>query len=230
MLLNYNSKQQQQLQQQQQQQHQQQQLNSQTLPHQSQSTDNNAEDTSNDVSEIGTISDLTTPEAISATNNTLGGSGVGSGLTLGTELQSSSPTKDIKDCIDNIVDERGATTTTSSLTVSCTTPTTTAAIAAVLAAAAANTSATMTPINMALASSVPPAVTTTTTTTATFMNGNNNSCSISNPLSIPTKSSTFDYLYEFSETRKVLEEFFKCPSNDDKPIIENSSDVDSIVS
>ena len=23
--------------------------------------------------------------------------------------------------------------------------------------------------------------------------------------------STFDYLYEFSETRKVLEEFFKCP-------------------
>ena len=32
----------------------------------------------------------------------------------------------------------------------------------------------------------------------------------------PTASSTFDYLYEFSETRKVLEEFFKCPSNDDK--------------
>ncbi|CAH1965182.1 unnamed protein product [Acanthoscelides obtectus] len=26
-----------------------------------------------------------------------------------------------------------------------------------------------------------------------------------------TTSSTFDYLYEFSETRKVLEEFFKCP-------------------
>lgn len=24
--------------------------------------------------------------------------------------------------------------------------------------------------------------------------------------------STFDYLYEFSETRKVLEEFFKCPA------------------
>lgn len=43
-----------------------------------------------------------------------------------------------------------------------------------------------------------------------------------------TKSSTFDYLYEFSETRKVLEEFFKCPSNDDKPI-ENGSDVDSVV-
>uniref|UniRef100_A0A182M3L3 PID domain-containing protein n=1 Tax=Anopheles culicifacies TaxID=139723 RepID=A0A182M3L3_9DIPT len=28
-------------------------------------------------------------------------------------------------------------------------------------------------------------------------------------------SSTFDYLYEFSETRKVLEEFFKCPSTED---------------
>lgn len=31
-----------------------------------------------------------------------------------------------------------------------------------------------------------------------------------------TKESTFDYLYEFSETRKVLEEFFKCPNDDDK--------------
>jgi hypothetical protein len=25
-------------------------------------------------------------------------------------------------------------------------------------------------------------------------------------------TTAFDYLYEFSETRKVLEEFFKCPS------------------
>jgi hypothetical protein len=33
--------------------------------------------------------------------------------------------------------------------------------------------------------------------------------------------STFDYLYEFSETRKVLEEFFKCPT----PAEEESSDV-----
>ncbi|ALC49413.1 X11Lbeta [Drosophila busckii] len=48
------------------------------------------------------------------------------------------------------------------------------------------------------------------------------------PLSLHTKSSTFDYLYEFSETRKVLEEFFKCPSNDEQPIMENGSDVDSI--
>lgn len=40
------------------------------------------------------------------------------------------------------------------------------------------------------------------------------------PSTIPTDNisnlvssggSTFDYLYEFSETRKVLEEFFKCP-------------------
>lgn len=44
----------------------------------------------------------------------------------------------------------------------------------------------------------------------------------------PQHNSTFDYLYEFSETRKVLEEFFKCPTNDEK-IIENGSDVDSIV-
>lgn len=45
----------------------------------------------------------------------------------------------------------------------------------------------------------------------------------------PPKNSTFDYLYEFSETRKVLEEFFKCPGNDEK-VPENGSDVDSIVS
>lgn len=50
------------------------------------------------------------------------------------------------------------------------------------------------------------------------------------PGTIDTKSSTFDYLYEFSETRKVLEEFFKCPSNDRPSILENGSDVDSIVS
>ncbi|VEN55668.1 unnamed protein product, partial [Callosobruchus maculatus] len=38
---------------------------------------------------------------------------------------------------------------------------------------------------------------------------NNINCSLTpNPT---TTSSTFDYLYEFSETRKVLEEFFKCP-------------------
>lgn len=43
------------------------------------------------------------------------------------------------------------------------------------------------------------------------------------------RSSTFDYLYEFSETRKVLEEFFKCPVKEDK-VLENGSDVDSIVS
>lgn len=32
-------------------------------------------------------------------------------------------------------------------------------------------------------------------------------------------NSTFDYLYEFSETRKVLEEFFKCPPDGDNPLL-----------
>lgn len=30
------------------------------------------------------------------------------------------------------------------------------------------------------------------------------------------KTSTSDYLYVFSETRKVLEESFKCPNTDDE--------------
>ncbi|XP_059618796.1 uncharacterized protein LOC132263183 [Phlebotomus argentipes] len=46
------------------------------------------------------------------------------------------------------------------------------------------------------------------------------------------KLSTFDYLYEFSETRKVLEEFFKCPIAEDDKTLEklsdfNGSDADS---
>lgn len=49
---------------------------------------------------------------------------------------------------------------------------------------------------------------------------------------IPT--STFDYLYEFSETRKVLEEFFKCPETDKIKELEKFSDFnesdDSLVS
>lgn len=61
----------------------------------------------------------------------------------------------------------------------------------------------------------------------------------------PPPSSAFDYLYEFSETRKVLEEFFRCPAmpgntqlgvNDEivnfqvsiKPIIEER-DVEGVV-
>ncbi|KAJ8923799.1 hypothetical protein NQ315_010381 [Exocentrus adspersus] len=35
-----------------------------------------------------------------------------------------------------------------------------------------------------------------------------------------TTSSTFDYLYEFSETRKVLEEFFKCPPPEEENRLE----------
>ena len=49
---------------------------------------------------------------------------------------------------------------------------------------------------------------------------------------IPT--STFDYLYEFSETRKVLEEFFKCPVDEPKSFEKfsdfNESDGESLVS
>ncbi|XP_017470545.1 PREDICTED: uncharacterized protein LOC108362185 [Rhagoletis zephyria] len=119
--------------------------------------DNNAEDTSNDVSEIGTISDLTTPEAISAT-------GVPTTFTCATD----SPALNV-----------------------------------------ANSAAMPPPSTSAMAACKPV----TTISSSAF--------------SIPTKSSTFDYLYEFSETRKVLEEFFKCPSIDDRPI-ENGSDVDSI--
>ncbi|XP_067641272.1 serine-rich adhesin for platelets isoform X2 [Eurosta solidaginis] len=117
--------------------------------------DNNAEDTSNDVSEIGTISDLTTPEAISA--------------TTGTPIYTT--------------DSPAANATS------------------------ANTA-------------MPP-------TSATGYACKPLTTFSSSAFSIPTKSSTFDYLYEFSETRKVLEEFFKCPSIDDRPI-ENVSDVDSI--
>ncbi|XP_037932052.1 probable serine/threonine-protein kinase DDB_G0282963 [Teleopsis dalmanni] len=135
------------------QQHQQPQLqnNSQSLPQQQSPTDNNAEDTSNDVSEIGTISDLTTPDGVSA---------------------------------------------------------------AIIAATSTNVELTATAPVTAIAAPTAAAATTTTATSTSI-------------LSIPTKSSTFDYLYEFSETRKVLEEFFKCPSNDEKPI-ENGSDIDSI--
>lgn len=46
-------------------------------------------------------------------------------------------------------------------------------------------------------------------------------------------TTTFDYLYEFSETRKVLEDFFKCPTNEEeKKIVDcfNESDTGSLVS
>lgn len=53
------------------------------------------------------------------------------------------------------------------------------------------------------------------------------------PLATSTNTTTFDYLYEFSETRKVLEDFFKCPNaEDDKKIADcfNESDTGSFVS
>lgn len=57
----------------------------------------------------------------------------------------------------------------------------------------------------------------------------------SSPTSAIPATSTFDYLYEFSETRKVLEEFFKCPTDELASKLEkfsdfNESDVDSLVS
>jgi hypothetical protein len=55
------------------------------------------------------------------------------------------------------------------------------------------------------------------------------------PTSALPATSTFDYLYEFSETRKVLEEFFKCPTDELASKLEkfsdfNESDVESLVS
>lgn len=53
------------------------------------------------------------------------------------------------------------------------------------------------------------------------------------PLTTAANTTTFDYLYEFSETRKVLEDFFKCPNTDeDKKIPDcfNESDTGSFVS
>lgn len=53
------------------------------------------------------------------------------------------------------------------------------------------------------------------------------------PLTTAANTTTFDYLYEFSETRKVLEDFFKCPNTDeDKKITDcfNESDTGSFVS
>lgn len=54
------------------------------------------------------------------------------------------------------------------------------------------------------------------------------------PTSALPATSTFDYLYEFSETRKVLEEFFKCPTDELASKLEkfsdfNESDVESLV-
>lgn len=51
--------------------------------------------------------------------------------------------------------------------------------------------------------------------------------------SATTAATTFDYLYEFSETRKVLEDFFKCPTNEEEKKINecfNESDTGSYVS
>ncbi|XP_055370732.1 uncharacterized protein LOC129605171 isoform X2 [Condylostylus longicornis] len=48
--------------------------------------------------------------------------------------------------------------------------------------------------------------------------------------SIKPKTPTFDYLYEFSETRKVLEEFFKCTNNDDERKFSDLNESDDLAS
>lgn len=57
---------------------------------------------------------------------------------------------------------------------------------------------------------------------------------VTSPTEENVPTTTFDYLYEFSETRKVLEEFFKCPDNDQIKELEKFSDFnesdDSLVS
>lgn len=57
---------------------------------------------------------------------------------------------------------------------------------------------------------------------------------VTSPTEEDMPSATFDYLYEFSETRKVLEEFFKCPENDQIKELGKFSDLnesdDSLVS
>lgn len=63
---------------------------------------------------------------------------------------------------------------------------------------------------------------------------NSNSFQVTSPTEEYIPTSTFDYLYEFSETRKVLEEFFKCPDSDQIKELEKFSDFnesdDSLVS
>lgn len=57
---------------------------------------------------------------------------------------------------------------------------------------------------------------------------------VTSPTEENVPTTTFDYLYEFSETRKVLEEFFKCPDSDQIKELEKFSDFnesdDSLVS
>lgn len=45
---------------------------------------------------------------------------------------------------------------------------------------------------------------------------------------VSSKTPAFDYLYEFSETRKVLEEFFKCPAADDEKKFSDCAESDDL--
>ncbi|KAK9758729.1 PDZ domain [Popillia japonica] len=59
-----------------------------------------------------------------------------------------------------------------------------------------------------------------TTQSAENTTYNRSSPNSPHPTTTATTTSTFDYLYEFSETRKVLEEFFKCPPPEEENQLE----------
>lgn len=77
---------------------------------------------------------------------------------------------------------------------------------------------------------------TTQNPSTTFLDNNDSGGVSTEPTDMKNStaySTTFDYLYEFSETRKVLEDFFKCPNNEDETKIVdcfNESDTGSFVS
>ncbi|XP_066258834.1 amyloid-beta A4 precursor protein-binding family A member 1-like isoform X8 [Euwallacea similis] len=54
----------------------------------------------------------------------------------------------------------------------------------------------------------------------------NNSYNQKRNSSPPSTNTTFDYLYEFSETRKVLEEFFKCPPEEENRLGSEFQDLE----
>lgn len=61
--------------------------------------------------------------------------------------------------------------------------------------------------------------------TASFKVNTNNVPADNNPNGLVSKSGPFDYLYEFSETRKVLEDFFKSP---DEPLPSDCNDSEIV--
>lgn len=71
-----------------------------------------------------------------------------------------------------------------------------------------------------------------TSSTLHSANVNHANRTLLQPSTAAPTTTTFDYLYEFSETRKVLEDFFKCPTNEEEKKIAdcfNESDTGSFV-